>query len=296
MASSVRYFLLTCAVLFGSWIQAMPVHAAEPPVAILVDGFGDCCAHRMTRLIDGLKELGVEFPAVKARGLSGDRYSDYTVPWNSFSGLDQGFNVDLDPQKYVQLAIQEAATSATSGSLSGGFASLANMQDSLADPSVIDKVMQKIRKGTDAKFVEEVSVFVNALPTDRKVILIGHSFGADSVMEVAPKLKRKVLFLGAVDAVGAGGQRRLNRKREISENVEYFYNRWQENGVFPFDFSSGGNFKDCRASVKCDQEKFSAGNAGHVDLPATAAIQSAILEIISGLLTDATPSKTAKLR
>jgi hypothetical protein len=68
---------------------------------ILVDGFGDCCTNRMHRLIDWLRGLGVEFPAIQARGLSGGDYTDFTVPWNSFSSMNQGFSVDLDPQTHM---------------------------------------------------------------------------------------------------------------------------------------------------------------------------------------------------
>ncbi len=297
MVSILRCFSFTCSIILASWLQSMPANAFEAPVAILVDGFGDCCANRMDKLIDGLKNMGVEFPAVKTRGLSGNRYADYTVPWNSFSGLDQGFSVDLDPQIYVQQAIKEAASSPESGSLLESFSNLAKIQDSLADPNIIEKVMQKVRKGTDSQFIDEVSAFVNALPKDRKVILIGHSFGADSIMEVAPKLKHRVMFLGAIDAVGSGGQRSLNRKRKVPQNVESFYNRWQDNGLFPFDFGSSGKFKNCRASIQCDQKEARYVNAGHVDLPATDVIQKEILEIVKGLLSknmntknnDATP-------
>jgi pimeloyl-ACP methyl ester carboxylesterase len=70
--------------------------------------------------------------------------------------------------------------------------------------------MQKVRKGSDSQFVEEVSAFINALPKDRKVILVGNSFGVDSIMEAAPKLQHSVKFLGAIDAVGSAGQRILN--------------------------------------------------------------------------------------
>ncbi|MFT4578299.1 MAG: hypothetical protein ACI8PD_001427 [Nitrospinales bacterium] len=283
MISIFRCFIFTCAFFSASWFHSIPVNASEPPVAILVDGFGDCCTNRMHQLIDGLRSLGVEFPAIQARGLSGDDYTDFTVPWNSFSGMNQGFSVDLDPQTYVQQAIKEAASSPGSGSLLDGFSSLANIQDSLANPNIIEKVMQKVRKGSDSQFVEEVSAFINALPKDRKVILIGHSFGADSIMEVAPKLQHSVLFLGAIDAVGSAGQRSLNRKRKVSSNVKYFLNRWQNDKVLPFDYKKSGSFEKCSASLKCDQRE-SSSNVGHVDLPATDALQVEILEIIKRLL------------
>ncbi len=283
MRSIFRCFVITCAFLSASWFHSLSAKASEPPVVILVDGFGDCCTNRMHRLIDGLRGLGVEFPAIQARGLSGDDYTDFTVPWNSFSGLNQGFSVDLDPQTHVQQAIKDAASSPGSGSLLGGFSSLANIQDSLENPNIIEKVMQKVRKGSDSQFIEEVSAFVNALPKDRKVILIGHSFGADSIMEVAPKIKHSILFLGAIDAVGPAGQRSLNRKRKVSSNVEYFFNRWQNDKVFPFDYRKSGSFKNCSASLKCDQRE-SSSDVGHVDLPATDALQVEMLGIIKELL------------
>jgi hypothetical protein len=287
--------VFACSALIMSLVLSMPAKASEPPVAILVDGFGDCCVNRMHRLIDGLRDLGVEFPAIQARGLTGSDYKDYTVPWNSFSGINQGFSVDMNPQTYVQQAIKEAASSPESGSLLGGFSNLANIQDSLANPNIIEKVMQKVRKGTDSQFIEEVSAFVNALPKETKVILIGHSFGADSIMEVAPKIEHKVLFLGAIDAVGSGGQRSLNRKRKVPGNVEYFYNRWQNDGVFPFDYRKSGSFKNCNASVKCDQGE-SSSDVGHVDLPATDALQREILAIIKGLLTQRVDANNAETK
>ena len=287
MISISRCFIFTCAFFSASWLYSIPAQASEPPVVILVDGFGDCCTNRMHRLIDGLRGMGAEFPAIQARGLTGGDYTDFTVPWNSFSGINQGFSVDLDPQTHVQQAIKDAASSPESGSLLGGFSNLANIQDSLANPNIIEKVMQKVRKGSDSQFVEEVSAFVNALPKDRKVILIGHSFGADSIMEVTPKLQHSVLFLGAIDAVGSAGQRSLNRKRKVSANVEYFYNRWQNDKVFPFDYRKSGSFKNCSASLKCDQRE-SSSDVGHVDLPATDALQVEILGIIKELLGEKT--------
>jgi hypothetical protein len=61
-------------------------------------GLADCFTNRMHQLIDGLRGLGVEFPEIQARGLSGDDYTGFTVPWNSFSDKNQGFSVDLDPK------------------------------------------------------------------------------------------------------------------------------------------------------------------------------------------------------
>ena len=102
-------------------------------------------------------------------------------------------------------------------------------------------------------------------------------------MEVAPKLQHSVMFLGAIDAVGSAGQRSLNRKRKVSSNVEYFYNRWQNDKVFPFDYRKSGSFKKCNASLKYNQRE-SSSDVGHVDLPATDALQVEIIGIIKELL------------
>lgn len=273
-------------VLLGTWSPL--VRAGEGPVVILADGFGDCCTHRMTTLIDGLKALGAEFPAVAGRGLDGSSYGDYVVPWNSFTDRDQGFQVELDPSRYVQKAMAEGGSSRSLLGLTSNPAGLAT------DQGVIDKVMGAVRRGSDEKFVEEVSTYVNGLPAERPVILIGHSFGGDSVMEAAKKIHHEVTFLGALDPVGAGGLRRLERSRKISSNVRYFYNRWQNNGFFPFDYVSNGAFTGCQAREKCDQGKqrmalTAAGTAtgaelGHVEFPSDAGMQNEILGIIRTLL------------
>lgn len=75
------------------------------------------------------------------------------------------------------------------------------------------------------------------------VILIGHSFGADSLLKVAqceagnndacppnqifsvPVKNRKVLFLGIIDGVESGGKR---TRRTVPNNVTYLFNRWTD--------------------------------------------------------------------
>lgn len=65
--------------------------------------------------------------------------------------------------------------------------------------------------------------------------------------------------------------------------MEYFYNRWQNDKVFPFDYEKSGSFKSCSASLKCDQRE-SSSDVGHLDLPATDALQVEILGIIKELI------------
>lgn len=61
------------------------------------------------------------------------------------------------------------------------------------------------------------------------LILIGHSFGGDAVLQVAKMIDgRKIAFLAVLDGVGKGGLRK-NITKPVPDNVEYFFNRWQQN-------------------------------------------------------------------
>ncbi|MBF0186816.1 MAG: hypothetical protein HQL50_02705 [Magnetococcales bacterium] len=281
-----RTVLIGWIVTFLSLMGASQASSA-PPVVIMADGFGDCCTHRMTTLIDGLKSMGAVFPAIQKRGLSGGSYGDHVNPWNSLTGTDQGFGVNMDLSSYLS-ANPESLMGAASSFMNGG----GNNTASLLQQNK-EKIMQAVRKGSDDQFMTEVSSYVDSLPKDQPVILIGHSFGADSVTKVAKRISRPILFLGALDPVGAGGMRRMTKDREIPGNVIYFYNRWQENEVFPFDFGKSGAFGHCRAKT-CDQKeqsvaKKSSGtrsgsSLGHIPFPSDPFIQQEILTIIKQLL------------
>ena len=84
--------------------------------------------------------------------------------------------------------------------------------------------------------------------TNAPIILIRHSFGADSLVKVIkcesgqdsecvvrdrrtgqngePRQRRKVMFFGAIDTTGSGGFR---TKKAIPNNVNYLFNRWTKN-------------------------------------------------------------------
>jgi hypothetical protein len=273
---------LTAAVLLcASFIATMPAKAADGPVVILVNGFGDCCSQRMTNLIDELKAMGAEFPAVTRRGLDGSRYEHYVVPWNSFTAIDQGFQVNPDPMQNVRSAMGQ------SGAV-GALGAATDPSSMASNQGLIDKVMAAVRKGNDEKFINEVSDYLGGLPADRPVIMIGHSFGGDSVMEAAKKSKRPIFFLAALDPVGAGGLRKLDLSREVPGTVKYFYNRWQVNSLFPFDYIGNGTFSNCKASVKCDQQKLNSasggGKLGHVAFPSDSGLQKEMLDLIRAQL------------
>jgi pimeloyl-ACP methyl ester carboxylesterase len=83
----------------------------------------------------------------------------------------------------------------------------------------------------------------------KRVVLIGHSFGASSLLEVANEVAksktnpRRIDFLGVLDPTGPFGLRRLARRNAVPPNVAVFWNRWQGDSIFPFDFFTTGRIK-----------------------------------------------------
>jgi len=106
----------------------------------------------------------------------------------------------------------------------------------------------------DALFLSQVADYVNNLPPDRPVILIGHSFGGDSVLKVAPRINRRILFLGVLDPVAALAKRQPVTQYGVPENVNYFFNRWQTVAPWPIDLIDG-TVQNCRAGVCSDQQE-----------------------------------------
>jgi pimeloyl-ACP methyl ester carboxylesterase len=224
------------------------------PVAILVDGYGDCCAWKMQDVRSALTSLNAEV---------------YTAPWNSLYGASQSDN-----------------------------------------------------PLNDARFLKEVAEYVNNIPPNRPVILIGHSFGGDSLLKVAHRINRRILFLGVLDPVALGGQRAPIRNYGVPSNVDFFFNRYQTTNVWPIEnripgANEDGTVQNCAATV-CDQQEQSlarnadgseirvncpitdptcpgfrvfpprAGTAArrlqHEDVPTDAYIQSQIIERMTTLL------------
>jgi hypothetical protein len=94
---------------------------------------------------------------------------------------------------------------------------------------------------TDESFVDALSSKLqNEYDDDDTIILIGHSFGGDSLLKVANRLEgvRQVDLLATLDPVGFGGFR--GDLPNPGSNVKYFFNRWQDILPFPFDFSTTG--------------------------------------------------------
>ena len=124
-----------------------------------------------------------------------------------------------------------------------------------------DGAGERGKTSNDAPFLSEAADFINnQLSPDRPLILIGHSYGADSLLSLAPRIKRRVQFLGVLDPVAAGGFRLPVTGRGVPSNIDYFFNRWQRNGlnsdnVVPFDSRTvNGSISGCQAKT-CDQEE-----------------------------------------
>lgn len=112
----------------------------------------------------------------------------------------------------------------------------------------------------DAAFLSEAAEYINnRLDPNRPLILIGHSFGGDSLLKLAPRINRRIQFLGVIDPVATGGFREPVTRYGVPANVDYFFNRWQENAlasanVVPFDSRLvSGRVSGCNASY-CDQD------------------------------------------
>lgn len=115
------------------------------------------------------------------------------------------------------------------------------------------------RTSNDGRFLQEGAAFINQrLHPQSQLILIGHSYGGDSVLKLLPRLQRRVRFVAVIDPVAAGGLRTPIRSREVPANVDYFFNRWQQNrvaeeNIVPFDSAVSGYIQNCHAR-NCDQD------------------------------------------
>ena len=124
-----------------------------------------------------------------------------------------------------------------------------------------DGAGQRSSTSNDAAFLQEAADFINnRLDPNRPLILIGHSFGGDSLLSLAPRINRRIQFLGVIDPTAAGGLREPVTRRGVSSNVDYFFNRWEMNAlaasnVVPFDSRLvNGTISGCRAR-NCDQQE-----------------------------------------
>ena len=105
----------------------------------------------------------------------------------------------------------------------------------------------------DSRFLKDAENFMNnVLDRNRPLILIGHSYGGDSILKLLPRLNRRIQFVAVIDPVARGGLRHPINGYTVPGNVDYFFNRWQENEPWPIDFKVSGSVL-CNAR-QCDQK------------------------------------------
>jgi uncharacterized repeat protein (TIGR01451 family) len=107
--------------------------------------------------------------------------------------------------------------------------------DQHGNPGDLDPTDFTIRgadPSTDQNFVNQMGTAIHRLDPALPLILIGHSFGGDAVLEVAQENQdRRMDFLGVLDPVGRGALR-ANVTGYLSDpvpaSVAYFFNRWEQ--------------------------------------------------------------------
>ena len=118
---------------------------------------------------------------------------------------------------------------------------------------------QRSSTSNDALFLSQAEAILDNLNPNRPLILIGHSFGGDSIISLLSRIDRSIQFVGVIDPTAAGGFREPITRRTIPSTVSYFFNRWQKNGlggdnVVPFDSRLvDGKVRRCDATRDCDQ-------------------------------------------
>jgi hypothetical protein len=117
----------------------------------------------------------------------------------------------------------------------------------------------------DNPFIREGVKFIeDELDKDRPLILIGHSYGGDSLLKLIKELDknavargekpRKIFILAVFDSVARYGIRQTRPSQNyIPENVEYFFNRWQKHAPWPLNFFMIGKL-EC-AAAECNQRE-----------------------------------------
>jgi len=106
---------------------------------------------------------------------------------------------------------------------------------------------------SDAAFIAEGAMYINTkLAKNTPLVLIGHSYGGDSVLKLLPLINRPIQFVAVIDPVSTAGFRSTLSRYTVPGTVSYFFNRWQKNEPFPIDFRNDGSIK-CNAQ-KCDDQ------------------------------------------
>ncbi len=131
-------------------------------------------------------------------------------------------------------------------------------------------------------FQEAFREYIRQIPKTSKIILIGHGLGGGAAIEAATRIayseQRTIDFLGVLDPMGDQGLRanivyetkgtctrpdptntmtnaeyvaciKSSKKRMITSNIKYFYNRWQKDAQGPLDYQRQIASIDSRGNV-----------------------------------------------
>jgi len=131
-------------------------------------------------------------------------------------------------------------------------------------------------------FQEAFRDYIRQIPKDAKLILIGHGLGGGAAIEAATHIayseQRTIDFLAVLDPIGVEGLRanivydtkgaclkpdpnntmtnaeyiaciKSSKKRMITSNIKYFYNRWQKDAKGPLDYQRQISSLDAHGKV-----------------------------------------------
>lgn len=137
----------------------------------------------------------------------------------------------------------------------------------------------------DRRMVRDLVREIDALPPGRKVILIGHSFGASALLKAVRKTDRRIEFLGTLDPTGPFGLRAAATGIAVPPNVGTLWNRWQDASPLPFDFFQSGRIAvaDGRSTAASQRRAEVGGIGAHDRLRYDPAIVNELIESLDGL-------------
>lgn len=140
----------------------------------------------------------------------------------------------------------------------------------------------------DRRLVSELVELINQLPSGHKLILIGHSFGADSLLKVAEQVTRSIDLLAVIDPVAAYALRRTVVRRPVPPRVRYFWNRWQQRAPWPLDFLRSGRIplSDPSQTYSDQREVKEQGFRAHSQIQSNRKVQRELIEAIKRAVAD----------
>ncbi len=141
---------------------------------------------------------------------------------------------------------------------------------------------------SDGGVVSDMVATLDTFDESDTVILVGYSFGADSLLKAANGSTRQIDLLAVLDPVGAWGTR-ATVPQSVPGNVRYLYNRWETccPTIVPLDHQSSGelrsNASNRLATDYCviDQAEL---HKSHLDFATEDTIESDLKKVISDLL------------